>query len=41
MIHLAMTSTEINTFLIAAGVTALVVILVRTLYKRSGGDQES
>ncbi len=41
MITLALTSSEINTFLIAAGVTALLVFLVRTLYKRSRGDHES
>lgn len=41
MINLALTSSEINAFLIAAGITALVVFLVRTLYKRSQHDQES
>ncbi len=41
MIILDITSSEINTFLIAAGVTALVVFLVRILYKRSQHDQES
>jgi hypothetical protein len=41
MIVLALTSSEVNAFLIAASATILVILLARTLYKRSRDDQES
>jgi len=41
MITLALSNTEMNSFLIAAVATVAVVLIIRALYKRAKDDQES